>query len=143
MQWITDVAVPIVLGLLAAFGATWFSNNKNEKRLEREANDRATDAIRSYIRALRDTSDYLEARANTYEDWDPTKDVINHGGADAVRTAFNAAAPHFHRLDVRKEDNNPLRNEFPAYGEHPMIGAENFHTRANEVQTVLDRGLKL
>jgi hypothetical protein len=142
VEWITDVAVPIVLGLLAAFGATWYSNKRSAERLQREADDRAADAVRAYIRALRDTSDYLEARAMRYGDWDPTKDVINHGGQQAVRDAFTAAAPHFHRLDVRTEDKNPLRNEFPDYGEHPMDGATSFHERANQIQTVLDRGLK-
>lgn len=142
MQWITDVAVPVVLGLLAAFGATWYSNRKNAERLERENDERAENAIRLYIRVLRETSDYLEARAMAYGDWDPAKDVINHGGQDAVRDAFNAAAPYFHRLDVRSVDRNPLRNEFPDYGDHPMDGAGSFHRRANEIQTVLDRGLK-
>lgn len=142
MEWITDVAVPIALGLLAAFGATWYSNKKNSQRLEREADDRATGAVRAYIRALRDTSDYLEARALAFADWDPTKDVINHGGQDAVRDAFNSAAPFFHRLQMHDEDKNPLRNEFPDYGEHPMEGAGSFHDRANQIQTILDRGLK-
>jgi hypothetical protein len=77
-----------------------------------------------------------------YGDLDPAKDVINHGGQGAVRDAFNAAAPYFHRLNVRAEDKNPLRNEFPDYGEHPMDGAESFHDRANQIQRVLDRGLK-
>ena len=77
-----------------------------------------------------------------YGDWDPAKDVINHGGQGAVRDAFNAAAPYFHRLDVRNEDKNPLRNEFPDYGSHSMEGAESFHDRAKQIQTVLERGLK-
>jgi hypothetical protein len=141
VEWITQVAVPLVLGLLAAFGATWYSNKKSAERLRREADDRAADAIRSYVRALRDTSDYLEAQALAYGDWDPTKSVINHGGQNAVRDAFNAAAPYFHRLQVLNEDNDPLRNEFPDYGEHPMAGAESFHDRANQIQAVLDRGL--
>lgn len=85
MEWITDVAVPIVLGLLAAFGATWYSNERQVKRLQRETDDRAADAIRAYIRALHDTSDYLEATAMRFGVWDPTKDVINHGGQQAVR----------------------------------------------------------
>jgi hypothetical protein len=142
VEWITGVAVPLVLGLLAAFGATWYSNKRNAERLEREADDRAADAVRSYIRALRDTSDYLEARAMAYGDWDPTRDVINHGGQAVVREAFNAAAPYFHRLEVRSEDKNPMRNEFPDFGEHPMHGSESFHDRARQIQTVLDRGLK-
>jgi type II secretory pathway pseudopilin PulG len=142
VQWITDVAVPIVLGLLAAFGATWYSNKKNAQRLEREADDRAAGAVRAYIRALRDTSDYLEARALAHGDWDPTEDVISHGGQDAVRDTFTAAVPFFHRLQVRDEDKNPLRNEFPNYGEHPMEGSGNFHDRAKQIQAVLDRGLK-
>lgn len=131
-----------MLGLLAAFGATWYSNKKNAQRLKRDADDRVIDAVRSYIRALRDTSDYLEARALAHADWDPTNEVINHGGTEAVRAAFNAAAPFFHRLQVRNEDKNPLRNEFPDYGKHPMEGAGSFHDRANQIQTVLDRGLK-
>jgi len=142
MEWITGVAVPIVLGLLAAFGATWYSNKRSAERLQREADDRAADAIRAYIRALRDTSDYLEARALSHADWDPTQDVISHGGKQAVRDAFTAAAPYFHRLDVRAEDKNPLRNEFPDYGQHAMDEAANFHQRANQIQAVLDRGLK-
>lgn len=142
MQWITGVAIPIVLGLLAAFGATWYSNKKNAERIKREADDRAADAVRSYIRVLRDTSDYLEARAMTYGNWDATKDIINHGGEVAVRDAFNAAAPYFHRLDVRNEDKNPLRNEYPNYGRDPMDGAGSFHERASQIQKVLDRGLK-
>jgi hypothetical protein len=142
VQWITDVAVPIALGLLAAFGATWFSNRKNTQRIEREANDRAADAIRAYIRTLHDTSGFLEARAiGNGGGWDPTNDVINHGGQAAVRDAYNAAAPYFHRLDVREADKNPLRNEFPDYGSHAMEGADNFHLRAKQVQTVFDRGL--
>jgi hypothetical protein len=142
VQWITDVAVPIVLGLLAAFGATWYSNKKNAERLERDADDQAATVIRSYIRVLHETSDYLEARALKFGDWDPTKEIISHGGRDAVRNAFNAAAPYFHRLDVRPGDKNPLRNEFPDFGADPMDGAESFHARAKEIQTVLDRGLK-
>jgi hypothetical protein len=142
VQWITDVTIPLILGLLAAFGATWYSNKKNAERIGREADDRAAGAVRSYIRALRDTSDYLEASGMAYGDWDPTKDVINHGGQVAVRDAFNAAAPYFHRLDVRSEDHNPLRNEFPDYGSHAMHGAGSFHDRADQIQKVLDRGLK-
>lgn len=141
MDWITGVVVPIALGLLAAFGATWYSNRQNAQRLQSEADDRAADAVRSYIRALRDTSDYLEASASSYAEWDATKDVINHGGQVSVRQAFQAAAPFFHRLQVRDEDRNPLRNEFPDYGQHPMEGAASFHERANQIQTVLDRGL--
>ncbi|WP_105035892.1 hypothetical protein [Cryobacterium aureum] len=142
MQLITDVAVPIILGLLAAFGATWYSNKKNAERLEREADDQAAATIRLYIRVLDETSDYLEAQALKYGDWDPRKDIINQGGKDAVRDAFNAAAPYFHRLDVRDDDKNPLRNEFPDYGAHPMDGAESFNARAKQIQSVLDRGLK-
>lgn len=77
-----------------------------------------------------------------YGDWDPTKDVINPGGLDAVRDAYNAATPHFHRLRVQPEDKSPLRNEFPDFGHHPMEGAGNFHERAEQVQAVLDRGLR-
>jgi len=142
VEWITDVAVPVVLGLLAAFGATWYSNKKSGERAEHEADDRAGDAVRAYIRALRETSDYLEASAMAYGDWDPRRDLINHGGNSAVRTAFNAAAPYFYRLDVREEDRSPLRNEFPDYGDHSMEGAESFQQRADQIQTVLDRGLK-
>ena len=141
MQWITGVVVPVVLGLLAAFGATWYSNRMSTKRHEREADDQASDAVRLYIRALRATADHLEASAMKYGDWDPTKDIINRGGPDAVRTAFNEAAPYFHRLDVRKNDQNPLRNEFPDYGNHPMEGAENYYDRADRIERVLDRGL--
>lgn len=77
-----------------------------------------------------------------YGDWDPTRDVINTGGLDAVREAYNAAAPYFHRLRVLPEDKNPLRNEFPDYGHHPMEGSGNFYERANQIQAVLDRGLR-
>jgi len=141
MDWITGVVVPIVLGLVAAFGATWYSNKMAAQRAQREADDRAADAVRAYIRALRETSDYLEARGLRYQDWDPTKDVINHGGQEAVRAAYNAAAPYFHRLQVRDDDKKPLRNEFPDHGAHPMEGATAFHERAAKVQAVLDRGL--
>jgi hypothetical protein len=141
MEWITGVVVPIGLGLLAAFGATWYSNRKNDRRLQQEANDRAADAVRGLIRALRDTSDDLEARAMKVGGWDPTKDVINHGGQDAVRAAFTEAAPYFHRLRVLTTDNKPLRNEFPDYGSDPMAGSESFHERAEQIQAVLDRGL--
>lgn len=142
MEWITGVAVPLLLGLLAAFGATWYSNKKSAQRLKREADENAANAVRAYIRSLRDTSDYLEAQAMAYGDWDPTKDLINHGGQTAVRDAYTAAARYFHRLDVRSEDKNPLRNEFPDYGQHPMDGAGSFHERANQIQAILDRGLK-
>ena len=141
MNWITDVVIPILLGLVSAFGATWYSNKRSTERLKREANDRVADAIRSYIRALRETSDFLEARAQSYGGHDPSSGVINHGGETAVREAFDAAAPHFHRLDVREEDGKPLRNEFPDYGNAPMDGSENFYKRANQIQIVLDRGL--
>lgn len=142
VQWIADVVVPLIVGLLAAFGATWYSNKKNAERLERDADDRAANAIRTYIRALRETSDYLEAQASTYDDWDATADVISHGGKEAVRAAYDVASPHFHRLDVREEDGNPLRNEFPGYGAHPIEGAGNFHVRAEQIQSILARGLK-
>jgi hypothetical protein len=55
VQWITDAAIPIALGLVSAFGATWYSNRKNAEKLERQANDRAADAIRAYIRVLHET----------------------------------------------------------------------------------------
>lgn len=142
MQWITDAAIPIALGLVSAFGATWYSNRKNTERLEREANDRAADAIRAYIRVLHETSEHLEARAIGGGGWDPTKDLINHGGQAAVLAAYNTAKPFFHRMDVRETDKNPLQNTFPDYGDGPMDGAGNFHIRAKQVQAVLDRGLK-
>ncbi len=142
MEIITGIVVPLVLGLLAAFGATWYSNRQSARRTQREADDRAADAVRAYIRALSATADHLEAKAMAYEGWDPSDDVINHGGPDAVRTAYNAAEPYFHRLQVRDEDGNPLRNEYPTYGNHPMDGAENFATRAKQIQAILDRGLR-
>ena len=141
MEWITDVAVPLVLGLVAAFGATWYSNRKSAQRAVYEADERAADAIRAYIRVLKETSDYFEAQAMAYQDWDPSRDVINHGGREAVQAAFNVAAPYFHRLDVRPEDKFPLRNEYPGFGNHAMEGSENFYQRATEIQKVLDRGL--
>jgi len=143
VQWlVTGLAVPIVLGLLSAFGATGYSNKKAAERIQREADDRAADTIRAYIRALHNTSMHLEAQAQRYGDWDPSRDVISHGGKDVVRAAFAAAEPYFYRLDVRPEDNNPLVNAFPDYGEHAMAGADNFYDRATRIQTVLDRGLK-
>jgi hypothetical protein len=143
MQWlVTGLAVPIVVGLLSAFGATWYSNKKTVERLRREADDRAADAVRAYIRALRNTAYYFEAQAQRYGDWNPARSIINPGGEDAVKAAFNAAAPYFHRLDVRPEDKFPLANALPDFGDHNMEGADNFYERAEHVQTVLDRGLK-
>lgn len=133
--------MPILLGFLAAFGASWYSNKKNAERLRHEADDQAAGAIRSLARALRDTADHLEARSMAYGDWDPTRDLINQGGQAAIRDAYNAASPYFHRLDVRSADKNPLRNEFPDYGDFPMDGAASCYERAAQIQTILDRGL--
>lgn len=142
MELTTDILIPVALGLLSAFGATWYSNRKSAQQLKRANDERASDAVRAYIRALNETSDHLEAEALKFGGWDPTSSVINPGGLDAVRAAFNVAAPFFHRLQVRASDNNPLRNEFPDYGDHPMDGSENYAARAKEIQAVLDRGLK-
>jgi hypothetical protein len=137
MPWLSDIVVPIVLGLLSAFGATAYSNWHNDKRRQLEDDARAEDAVRDYIRALRDTSASLEAQAMHLEG-----QVISAGGRDVVLRAYGAAAPYFHRLQVKDSDKNPLRNEFPDPGFDPMDGSGSYHERANQVQVVLGRGLK-
>jgi hypothetical protein len=147
MEWIlTGIAVPIVLGVISAYGATWYSNKQSSEREERAADGRAKDAVRAYIRSLDDYADYLEARQMSGQldgyVYDATKELISVGSQKAIRTAHAAAAPYFHRLIVEDADKNPLRNALPDDGTHPMAGAENYAVRAKEVQKVLDRGLK-
>lgn len=142
MEWITSVAVPIVLGLVSAFGATVYANKKAVQRESRVSDETAKHAVRAYIKSLRDHADYLEARQMSYGDYDATREVINHSSLDEIRASYGAAAPYFHRITVLPDDHHPLSNAFPDYGTHPVEGADNFAARANAIQKVLDRGLR-
>lgn len=143
MEWIiTDVAVPLVIAAVTAFGATAYATKRADRREQRHDDQIATAAIRKYIRELRNRSIYLEeVELSRGGGWDPDWSVIDPGSDEAVRAAYREAAPFFYRLDVSGDNRPATSNSMPDMGSHAMEGAENFWKRAEMVEMVLSLGL--
>lgn len=142
MDVLTGIIVPIILGLVSAFGATAYTNRLAAKREARNIDAVAEAAIRAYANALGNYSNYLEEVAIAGGHWDPAKTLMETGSADKIRAAWLGAQPYFHRLQVRDDEKAATSQGFPEMGEHAMEGAENFYERAELVRKVLGRGLQ-
>lgn len=142
MEILSDVLVPVLLGLVSAFGATAYTNHLVARREIRHQDDAAEDAIRAYANALGNYSSYLEEVAIASGNWDPDKTVMETSSGDKIRAAWLSAQPYFHRLKVEEGEHAATSNSFPDRGEHAMAGSENFHERAELIRSVLARGLK-
>lgn len=150
MEWLTGVSVPVLIGLVSSFGATWYTNRqqvKNELRAERT---RSAQAIRAYVREVRKrAADLEEEEINSYgrtaqTPYDGRSYFLDPGSTSSVRAAPAAAEPHLHLLKTDPkvvEECWATGNTIPGDGKDRMEDSDAYAKRADCLEIILQRGL--
>ena len=141
MDPITQIAMPIALGVLSALGATtlghWLTISRERRQRDRDARVE----IRAYAAELKKRSAYLEAAAISMGDRDATESVLDPSSDAAIRAAYVKAVPHLARLRPRKKERAAKANDLPNPGRDAMEGSENLWSRAELIEKVARRRL--